>query len=72
MAVVLLVFWGASIIFSIVDVLNYIPTSSLWQGIDNQNIQGAQKTKLPQIQRPNEEMGKKTEQVFLKGRSLNG
>jgi hypothetical protein len=28
------------------------------QGTDNQNIQGAQKTKLPKNQQPNEEMGK--------------
>jgi hypothetical protein len=29
----------------------------IWQVIDNQNIQGTQKTKLPQNQWPNEEMG---------------
>jgi hypothetical protein len=30
----------------------------IWQGINNQNIQGAQKTKLPRNQKPNEEIGK--------------
>jgi hypothetical protein len=41
-----------------------------WRGkseaIDNQNIQGTQKTKLPKSQWPNEEMGKQIEQNFLK------
>jgi hypothetical protein len=45
----------------------------IWQGINNQNIQGAQKTKLPpKNQWPNEEMSKWTEQSFFKGRSPNG
>jgi hypothetical protein len=34
----------------------------IWQGIDNQNIEGAQKTKLPKNQWSTEEMGKWTEQ----------
>jgi hypothetical protein len=44
----------------------------IWQGINNQNTQGAQKTKLPKNQWPNEEMGKRTEQSFFIGRSTNG
>jgi hypothetical protein len=38
----------------------------IWQGITNLNIQDAQKTKLPQNQWLNEEMGKWTERVFSK------
>jgi hypothetical protein len=44
----------------------------IWQGTDNQNIQEAQKTKLPKNQWPNEEIGKWTEQSFFKERSPNG
>jgi hypothetical protein len=39
----------------------------IWQGINNQNLQGSQKTKLPKNQQPNEEMGTWTEQTILKG-----
>jgi hypothetical protein len=48
-----------------------LPAIYIWQGINNQNIQGAQKTKLPQNQWPNEEIVKRTEQNFFKGRSMN-
>jgi hypothetical protein len=37
-----------------------------WQGINIQNIQGAQKTGLPRNQWPNEEMGKWLNRTFLK------
>jgi hypothetical protein len=43
----------------------------IWQGINNQNIKGTQKSKLPKYQWPNKEMGKWTEQSFLKGRNQN-
>jgi hypothetical protein len=39
----------------------------IWQGINNQNIQEAQKTKLPKSQGPND-----LNRVFFKGRSPNG
>jgi hypothetical protein len=44
----------------------------IWQGVYNQNIQVAQKTKLPKNQWPNEEIGKWTEQSLFKGKSPNG
>jgi hypothetical protein len=43
----------------------------IWQGINNQNLQGAQKTKLPKNQWLNEELDKGTEQKFFKEGSLN-
>jgi hypothetical protein len=43
----------------------------IWQGINHQNLQGAQKTDLPKNQWPNDEMGKWTEQKFLKRRCIN-
>jgi hypothetical protein len=36
-----------------------------WQGINNQNLQGDQKSKLHKNQWPNEEMGKWTEHNFF-------
>jgi hypothetical protein len=41
----------------------------IWQGINNQNLYRAQKTKLSKNKWPNEEMGKWTEQTSFKGRS---
>jgi hypothetical protein len=38
----------------------------LWQGIDNQNIQEAQKTKLPPNLWPNEEIGNELNKNFSK------
>jgi hypothetical protein len=40
----------------------------IWQGINNQNIQVAQKTELPKNQGPSEEMGKWTKYSFFKGK----
>jgi hypothetical protein len=42
------------------------------QGTENQDIQGAQNTKLPPNQWPNKEMGKWIEQNFFRGRSQKG
>jgi hypothetical protein len=42
---------------------------SSWQGINNQNIQEAQKTKAPQNQQPKLKIGKGIKQNFYKGRS---
>jgi hypothetical protein len=42
------------------------------QGLDSQNMQGTQKTKLPKNQWPSEEMGKWTAQSFFKGINSNG
>jgi hypothetical protein len=44
----------------------------IWQGINNQNLQRAQKSELPWHKWPNEEIGKWTEQKLFKGRSSNG
>jgi hypothetical protein len=44
----------------------------IWQWTNNQNIQGAQNTELPQNQWPSEESGQWIEQSFFKGRSPNG
>jgi hypothetical protein len=44
----------------------------IWQGVDKQDIQCAQKTKFPKNQLLNKEMGKWTNQSLFKGRSLNG
>jgi hypothetical protein len=43
----------------------------IWKGVDNQNIQGAQKTKLIN-QWSNEVMGKFSEQSLFRRRSPNG
>jgi hypothetical protein len=43
----------------------------IWQGINNQSVQGAKKIKLPMNQWPSEEMGKWTEQKIFKQRSIN-
>jgi hypothetical protein len=44
----------------------------IWQGINNQNLQGAQKSKLLKNQLPNLKMGKWTEETFFKEKSTNG
>jgi hypothetical protein len=43
-----------------------------WPGINNQNIQWSQRTKLPKNQWPNEKMGTWTVQRLFKGRLPNG
>jgi hypothetical protein len=40
--------------------------------IKPESLHGAQKTKLPMDQQPNEEMGTWTEQAIFKGRGTNG
>jgi hypothetical protein len=44
----------------------------IWQRTDNQNIQKAQKTKLPQNQWTNNELDNWTKQIFFKERNPNG
>jgi hypothetical protein len=45
----------------------------IWQGTNNQNTWGDQKTKFEKKnQWPNEQMGKLTEKRFFKGKSPNG
>jgi hypothetical protein len=43
----------------------------IWEGINNQNIQGVQKTELPQNQWPNVDMGNWTEQSLSKEKCSN-
>jgi hypothetical protein len=43
----------------------------IWQWVDNQNIQGAQKTKLPKTNDPMKKLVNELNRFFFKGRSPN-